>query len=154
MTTDNSKHILITNLEYVVVNGVRTFTHALLLTEGKAFFRDGVRRELRGFGTDPAWPTFDLTVPSMIYTLMPASNPHVVMITDAAPEGRPLLSGAIMQIEGGPRVDLVVSNPEQPLDIQTFDGSILQVWQVLPRLVRKYWTAPNMPALHWDRVNP
>lgn len=147
------KHTLITNLEWVTINGIRTYTHALLLTDGAYAFGPSDRRryQVRGFGTDSAWPVFDLDVPSIEYTLADARS-GAIMLTDDDPAGRPLISGAIMQIKDGPRADLVVSDRKAPLQVDQFMCSILQVWDVLPMYVRRFWTAPNMPTLHWVRV--
>ena len=143
------KYTLITNLEWVTVNGIRTFTHALLVSD---HFDKKLRRlQLRGFHVCPASPVFDLDIPSTAYTLTDAHSSNVMIVSDHEPELRPLCSGAIMQMEGGPRVDLVVSHRKRPLDIRTFEGerSILQAWDMLPGLIRSYWTAPNMPTLQW-----
>ena len=145
-------YTLITNLEWAVVNGIRTFTHALLVSDHEgAFDKNTRRRQLRGFGTDPAWPVFDLDIPSTSYTLSDARSGNVMILSGNDPKPRPLCSGAIMQIESGPRVDLLVSDQRRPLDVRTFprEVTIRDVWDVLPGLVRSYWTAPNMPTLQW-----
>jgi hypothetical protein len=148
------KYILFLNLEFVIVNQVRTFTHALLLEEGPSMF-SGIDRRARGFGTDPAWPVFDFPIPSLDYELTDASG-GPILITDSKPEGRPLHAGAIMQFKGtdAPRLDLIVQDQDQPLDIRTFEGKwgdrvITDVWEKLSSLVGRYWKAPNMPRLAW-----
>jgi len=145
------RHTLITNLNWVSLNGIRTYTHALLLTEGKAMFGDETRYQLRGFGTDPAWPTFDVDVPSLDHTLLDARG-NAVMITDACPGGEPLITGSILQFKDGPRVDCITEARGKPLRFDRFEGSILQVWAILPARVREFWSAPNMPTLRWVTV--
>ena len=148
----DEKYTLFTSLEHVVVDGVRTHTHALLLCDAEAVLDRTARRlQLRGFGTQPEWPTFDLDVESLQYTMTDARS-GAIMITDSHPEGRPLSSGAIMQFANGPRVDLIVCDSNKPIVVQRFDGRITRVWEVLSANVRAAWTAPNMPMLEWIRV--
>lgn len=153
------KYTLITNLEFVSIGGVRTFTNALLLCESPGHFQPEVLdRRIRGFGTDPAWPTFDLMeVKSLEYTLVDARSSAVVIGHDG--QMRPLCSGAIMQFaDGGPEIRLVTCAREAPLRFDQFetnpeapdDHVILRVWEVLPRRVAQFWH-PNtyMPRLTW-----
>ena len=149
------KYTLITNLEFVVVNGVRTHTHALLVEEGPSMFGGGADRRIRGFGMDPAWPVFDIMgLPSIDFELTDASG-GPLFISDSNPEGRPLYSGAIMQMAaGGPKIDLIVQDHEQALDIKRFEGRygdsiITKVWDHLSATVGRFWRAPNMPRLAW-----
>ena len=146
------KYVLFTNLQYVTVNDVRTNSHALLLDESPGIF-DEIRRVARGFGVDPAWPVFDLRIPTLDYELTDAAS-NSIMLTTSHPEGRPLCSGAIMQIKGGPRLDLIVHDQDQPISIQTFEGRygdevISAAWEELSSLCAKFWKAPNMPRLAW-----
>jgi hypothetical protein len=150
---DPVKYVLIMNLDWVTVNDVRTWTKALLLEEGPGMF-DKVRRAVRGIGTDPAWPVFDIFVPSIEYTLEDAQSNSIIM-SDATPNGRPLCTGAIMKLKDGPEMQLVVRDHKLPLDIHTFegtwgDGTITdKLWDRLSRLAPKYWNAPYMPSLVW-----
>lgn len=150
---DPVKYIMVTNLDWVTVNGVRTWTKALILEEGPGMF-DKVRRAIRGLGTDPALPVFDLFVPSIEYTLVDAQSNSVIM-SDATPEGRPMATGAIMQLKDGPELQLVVRDYRKPLDIKTFEGTwgdgtlTDRLWAHMESCIPKYWKAPYMPTLVW-----
>lgn len=150
---DPVKYVLFLNLEYVIVNGVRTSTQALLLEEGPGML-DKVKRVVRGFGPDPAWPVFDIFVPSIEYTLVDAQS-NAMIFSGATPQGRPMASGAIMKLKDGPELQLLVNDHKQPLDIKTYEGKwgdrdvINNVWERLTSLCAKYWNAPNMPHLAW-----
>ena len=146
------KYTLFTNLQYVIVNGVRTHTFALLLCDPSGWLDKANRRsQLRGFGTAPEWETFDLDMKSLEYTLTDARS-GAIMITDSHPTNRPIASGAVMQFTDGPRVDLIVCDQGKPIAVHKFDGEITQVWDFLPGLVRAAWIAPNMPTVSWTRV--
>lgn len=149
------RHVLFTNLDYVTVDSVRTHTNALLLTDGPAMIGPGRRCELRGFGPDPAWPTFDRHVSSVEYEMFAADSSRTcVVIGDGDKRPRPLSTGAILRFAGGPEVRLIANDSDAPIDVVTIEGEsderpILRVWAVLPAKVRQYWRAPNMPRLAW-----
>jgi hypothetical protein len=151
------KYILFLNLEYVIINDVRTYTHALLLEEGPHVF-GGVKRQLRGFGLDPSWCIFDIQVPSIEYTLTDAQS-NAVIFSASNPQGRPMASGAIMDLKDGPSVQLLVNDQKHPLDIKTFEGTwgdkftIDEVWAYLTSRAPHYWNAPGIPTLQWGH-NP
>lgn len=152
MAKDRERYVLLTNIDYVVVGPVRTMTHALLLEEFHDFLTGGLRRRIRGFGPDPAWPVFDMESPSIEFTLTDAKGRDIFIGNDG--EEKPLISGAILQVEGGPRLELWVSDPKWPIRVDEFEGHseerpILRVWVVLPLRVASFWNAPNMPNLVW-----
>jgi hypothetical protein len=151
------KYVLITNLQFVSIGIVRTHCNALLLEEWDADMlsnmpNGGLRQRIRGFGTEPTWPVFDMASPTIEYTLEAAASSNIMI---ASQDGglRPLLFGNVMQIKGfnGPRLDLVLSDNSKPLDVETFEGDIAKVWDVLPEKVSRYWHAPYMPRLSWGR---
>ena len=132
-----NKYVLITNLSYVTVGDVRTDTHALLLEEWSEELKALPRRRIRGFGPDAAWPVFDIiTVPSVAYALTAAAA-----------------SSAWLQLNGGPRLNLYVSDQSKPIDVLAFTPGtdIEEVWRVLPQKVAAYWwpSYTNMPRLVW-----
>lgn len=176
--TSQDKYVLITNLQYVTIGPVRTNAYALLLEERVepfALAQSGVpsprdrdesftwpkRYTMRGFGADSAWPVFNMIIPTIGFTAEDAEGGPICLDDDdklgvAAITGKPrneprrLASGAVLQITGGPAVELVVCDHEQPLSIEHFDGvSIAEVWDALPVRVAKYWRWPNMPTLQW-----
>lgn len=59
------RYTLITDLSFVSLAGVRTFTHALLVEETRhPFLREQSHTQLRGFGAEASAPTFDVGLPS------------------------------------------------------------------------------------------
>lgn len=141
------KYVLFTNLEWVTIGNIRTYTHALLVDS------EGLPRQrqckVRGFGTDPAWPTFDIFVDSVEYTLEDAQGNLFQLKEDGSTEA--LVRGGILKLKGGPELRLTTQNREASLDIQTFEGEdlILGIWDILKKNVAKYWRDPNMPTLAW-----
>lgn len=146
------KYILITNLNWVTIGPVRTNTHALLLED--AVLLGDRQCKVRGFGTDAAWPVFDIFLKSIEHELVDAQgNVHMLKEDKLVP----LITGALLRLKNGPELQLVTCNRSRPLDIQTFeseggDRKILEVWEVLERKVPEYWDAPNMPLLSWQRA--
>jgi hypothetical protein len=122
------RRVLITNLWYVTIGALRMRCNALLLepnTRGKF--------ELRGFGTESAWPVFGLDVPSMHFE-----------IDDA----RLVLPGAVIILE---RDDI-----HRPICVQTFEWDpetnkrgerFSEVWSALETSVARHWHAPYIPRL-------
>lgn len=145
------RYTLITNLDYVTVNGIRTFTHALLAERTDSIFdHDKPQHKLRGFSTDPSLPTFDTVIPTDEFDLVPAQSGHLFIGGDGEP--RPLLGGAIMKIVGAPDVQLIAGvNSREPIDVHRFpeDTHVDMVWEMLSRKVAEHWTAPNMPLPQW-----
>lgn len=142
------KYTLFTNLDWVTIGPVRTFTHALLLQDAEGLPRER-QCKVRGFGTDSAWPTFDIFVESLEYELTDAQGNLFKLEDDGSTTA--VITGAIMQIKDGPRLDLVTCDRKRPLDIEVFEGErrVQDVWAALQRKVPEYWDAPNMPTLTW-----
>jgi hypothetical protein len=151
------RYTLITNLSFVSLAGMRTFTHALLVEETQhPFLREQSRALLRGFGTEASAPTFDVCLPSYEHEIgaVHGDGRFVVLTDDGI---RPLMSHAIVRFKNGPEVLLSVENQAKPLDIQQWAGeagerTILRVWEALEQKVRAYWTAPNMPIQQWTSL--
>lgn len=156
--SDLHRYTLITNLRYVVFNDVfndvRTHTRAVLLEEYPEDIpgttKDGTRRRMRGFGIDPAWPVFDLSLDSLEHTIEVAETRDVFI--GAGDEVKPLGSGAIMRFKGerGPTIQLWVEDDDKPIDIRKIEGShevIHEVWRALSVRTAQYWVAPYMPRL-------
>lgn len=143
-----SKHILITNLDYVTIGPVRTFTHALLLADTRDKALGSCRA--RGFSTDPTLPTFDIEIPSIDHTLELVQSNNLFIRHDG--EARPRCSGAILTFaDNGPVLQLVTCTQERFLDVYTFeeeDGYDI-IWRRLREMTRKYWHAPYMPRVQW-----
>jgi hypothetical protein len=145
------RYTLITNLDYVVIGAVRTYTHALLVERGDSVFNRGEPQyKLRGFGTDPALPTFDMVIPTDEFELVAAQSNAIFVGGDGEP--RPLFGGAIMRIAGAPEIQLIAAGgSRQPIDVHRFseDTHVDAVWELLSRKVAEHWSAPNMPLLQW-----
>ncbi len=150
------KYTLITNLQYVSIGEVRTFCYALLVEENEGLSRGSTMFKVRGFGTDPAWPVFDIFLKNSEYRLADACSPHVFIGCDG--EMRPMALGYIMQFKDGPALELVVANPKAHLHEDRFEGPsgespILRVWAVLPPRVRQFMQQGTyMPSLTWGPV--
>ncbi len=152
MATTWDRYTLITNLDYVTVETVRTMTHALLVQRGEGLFsREKPQHMLRGFSTSASLPTFDTIVPTDEFELVPAQSSAIFIGEDNEP--RPLFGGAIMKIAGTPiEVQLIAANGSRdPIDVQRFpEGTdINAVWETLERKVAQHWHAPNMPLPQW-----
>lgn len=151
----HEKYVLFTNLEWVTIGPVRTFTHALLLEDAEGLPRQR-QCKVRGFGTDPAWPTFDLFVKSVAHELVDAQGNLFKIEEDGLV---PLVTGAILKLEDGPEIELVTQDRSRPLDVVTFEGkagerTILRVWDALQRKVVDYWDEGlNVPLLSWQRAS-
>ncbi len=140
------RYVLFTNLTYVTVGPVRTRSCALLLAEDKEPLL-GPRCRARGFGTEAAWPVFDMTIPTIAHELVPARS-SVMIYGDAGPS--PLMTGAILRVPGGPDFHLVASDDAHPVDVSRYEGdehTILKVWPALEAKVARYWVRPAMPRL-------
>jgi hypothetical protein len=155
------KFTLITNLDYVSVNGLRTNCSALLLeetdhsTNGLFNSMHGasgtIRRQIRGFGPDGAWPVFDLDVPSLEFAAEGVATNHVLMMSSDGERVKPLMSGARLQFKDGPEILLWAENDEYPIAVEVYPAgiSITEVWPDVVRNAARYWKAPNMPLLQW-----
>lgn len=151
------KYILFTNLDMVIVGGVRTHCSALLLERTEDFLNRGQHQcKARGFGPDPAWPVFDLFLktPDIEYVLQSAQSESVSMMVGNEP--RPMFTGALLQIKDGPQLQLIAAINEQPIQVDVFEGPseeriIRKVWDVLSRRVVEFSDTPNRPVLGWVR---
>jgi hypothetical protein len=152
-----SKYTLITNLRTVQpmnadgsTQPLRMDAYALLLEQDyDAVIGDGPDYRMRGFGADPAWPVFSywLTEKSFPYMLDPIQGNSMFLQGDG--KLRPLFSGYRLALGDGQSFALWTENNEHELEITEFEGSILQVWDVLREKVRSHWTAPNFPNLQY-----
>lgn len=152
------RYILFSNLQCVVVNGVRTYCRALLLERTESFFdRDKAQCKIRGFGPDAAWPVFDIFLKSdtLDYSTQEAASTHAMFI-GSDDKARPLASGAILTI-AGLSLELHSGNREQPIVRDEFDGDqadriVLSVWDKLADRACDSWDAPYMPLLMHEPV--
>jgi hypothetical protein len=157
MTRDSNvteRYALLTNLDYVILGGVRTYTHALLVVREKEPLDERrPRYQLRGFLTHSSLPVFDSVVPSDEFELVPAHSDQF-WVESEAEDGRhrPLFRGAILRIAGAPDVHLIAEvNSSDPIDVHRFpeETDVATVWRLLEEKVAAHWTGPNMPLPHW-----
>jgi len=141
------RHVLFTNLQFVRYNDVRFYCAALLLSETKDLFGRGRRREVRGFGTDPALPVFDLRVDSIDFTSASAESADQFIGHEGV--ARPLVTGMILKLHDGPSLQLLAQETDRPICVDRFegDGKICEVWEKLSHRVRQFWHAPNFPVV-------
>jgi hypothetical protein len=147
------KFTLITNLQFVTVRGVRTFCHALLVTENdKGLF--GPSYTVRGFGTEGAWPVFDIRIAKedLPFALAEAHSADKLWLKEDG-TAQPLVSGAILSFKSGLDLQLVTATDEKPIDV-THYTEIIEVWQAVWRKTAEYWHMPNMPRLVYGPPSP
>jgi len=153
------QYILFSNLQFVVVNGVRTYCRALLLERTESFGDRGKAQcKIRGFGPDPAWPVFDifLKCDALDYSTQDAVSTHALLIGSDG-KARPLTSGTILTIDGL-SLALHSGNYEQPIVCDKFEGDqedriVLFVWDKLADRACDSWNAPYMPLLQHAPVS-
>jgi hypothetical protein len=131
------KRVLITNLGQVILDkDLRTHCNALVLERVRS------RCEIRGFGTEGAWPVFVLTVPTIDHDLH--DNQLVLLSADGSP------------LKDARTIGLWRNNPHQPFDIQVFEWDsednerghrFAAIWSALEESVARHWYAPYMPRL-------
>jgi hypothetical protein len=141
------RYVLFTNLTYVTVGAVRVHACALLLVEECRERSAGPRCLARAFGTEASWPVFDMPIGSIAYELAAAQSASWIF-GDGDP--KPLLTGAILRIQGEPDIQLVADDDEQSIDVSRYEGdehTILKVWPALEEKVARYWNRPAMPRL-------
>jgi hypothetical protein len=143
------RYTLFTNLSFVTVNGVRTFTHALLLQDTGSFTGEGRDVRLRGFGTDELNPTFNIGVRAPEYELGEVAGDNRFLMASDDGELKPISSGTALRL-GDLVVGLAVDDQRKPICVDKFeapqnDSPVLQVWNVLARRVAEHWTAPAIP---------
>jgi len=153
MRSNEDQYTLITNLEFVIIQDVRMFCHALLISEMEdSLVREKRKRELRGFFVDLSSEVFDMRIPSVDYKLVDAHSGDVFV--GHSGKSCPLFSGAILKINGVVDIQLICGY-RLGLDVHEFplDTDICEVWDVLPRKVAAHWTAPSMPVVRYESAS-
>lgn len=152
MTQEIDRFTLLTNIKWITIDGIRTYSHALLLSDD---FTLGQRRlEVRGFGTEPAWPTFDFHAESLEYELVDTTPKNFIEDEGFHRNGHRIYTSCELCLKDGRTLKIAIENSEFPIDIQTFEAPIhssliTEVWPVLWEKVERYWDAPGMPHLKW-----
>lgn len=146
--------VLITNIDFVEVKGVRCEAHAVLIqppSEGLSFGQP--RTQVLGFKMEPADLAFTLRLsgPETDYELVDAADPTKIFMGDSG-ESRPLFQGAILRV--GPEGDreemfLQVSDHKRPFQVDEIAEHGDAFERLVRGLVAKYWMPPFMPTLLW-----
>lgn len=138
------RRVLITNLWCVTIDNVlRTHCNALLLESEEDPNNSGSYRcEIRGFGTEAAWPVFSLSVPTIDHELL---DDRILLLKTSSSAPRDT-----------PKIDLIRADVERPIAIQMFEWDSKDnprghrfgaIWAALEESVVKHWDAPYMPRL-------
>lgn len=141
-------YTLITNLNHVIVNGVHTYTHALLIEQKED------RCQLQGFCTDAALPIFCVRLPTAGFVLRDPQGDLVNFVTLSQYS----VAGSRLDLEiaGAPSVELWTSRGScHPIDVCRFDAAedLEDIEGVLRRKVAQYWSAPCIPIAHYVPVD-
>lgn len=145
-TTGGETYVLITNVRSVTLRGVRCYASAIVLQRAELLPRDGLRCRVRGFGTDPSLPHFDIDVPSIEYEICGAASAAVMVGVDGQP--RPLSSGAILRLQHGPELQIVAEDDALPIEVERF-ADVSAAWARLLDRAAYYWVGTNMPTAAW-----
>lgn len=139
LSTDQVR--LITNLRYAdITRGgqlIRTMVAAVLIEE----WSGPTRHVVRGFGTDYAWPVFDIRL-----------DCERIDYSVSHPEGytTPPRGNATITWADGTAITLVADSDQLPLDIADIPRD--QIRHELDAKVAKYYSGSNMPILTWMPV--
>lgn len=141
--------ILFTNLEYVTVGPVRTMCYALLL-EKSVIFEENYKWVVRGFGTEAAWPVFDMSFSDEIdFTTEPQQVSHPSG-QKFQPSGRMTLKITDKREGKSEELALLAHNLKKPISVEFFrDVEVPWLWRHLASRVRDCWQPPHMPSLRW-----
>lgn len=153
---------LITNLEYVLVDGtgVRTHTHALVITQPDAEDLGqrlvGPHAVLRGFAYSHTNGTFDMHIPSGEYTTEAAASHGMQFLKDDG-STTPLVTGLLMRFKDGPTLQLqrwCDAADTRPIHVETIeadDSSELyrRLWTTLDDRIGEFWPREGMPVVAW-----
>jgi hypothetical protein len=143
---------MFTNISAVTIDGVRTFSHALLVEPERPDERIGGSAKLRGFMVCGASPTFDVFLKSAEFTREDGQSPHIFIGSKGI---KPLATGLILTFKDGPTVQVVRGTyDERPICIDEFadDADYEAIWIRLTQRVAEFWYAPNMPVLAWHNA--
>jgi hypothetical protein len=147
---ETSKYTLLTNLQFVTLNGVRTFCRALLITQddNPVLAFAGADYTIRGFGTEAAWPVFDVRFrkEDLPYTLAAGMSDNLLFMTQDGAV-KPLITGAVMEFKSGLVLVLEADDADRPIDVTYEAEDIGKVWRTMWEKTAAYWKAPRMPRL-------
>lgn len=128
------KYTLLTNLRFITLNGVRTFCHALLITQddNPVISFGGSNYSIRGFGTEAAWPVFDMALAKedLPYSLTTAASDNVLVIAHDG-STKLLRTGTIMTFKSGLSLVLESDAASKPIDVTYEEDDISEVWRML-----------------------
>lgn len=147
------RYHLFTNLDYVVLRGVRTHCHALVLQQVAHHL--GVETyecRVRGFGADASSEVFDISHPTteLDFEVVPAQSNQAAFIK-ANGTVCPLSTGSILRI-GVLELQLHAHDSSKPICQDPFEAEqdqrvVLKVWRKLRERVAEFWIHPAMPVV-------
>jgi hypothetical protein len=149
------EYVLFTNLEWVTIRGVRTFTHALVLerSERCALRRGGADMRVRGFSTDATAPTFDVPMSNFDWSLEDTTPERFIEDERCHRDGHRLWTSYGLKVhlrgwseqEGvGEVIELATCDSAREVRVSRFAGP-LACWKALKREVLDFWRHPAMP---------
>lgn len=140
----NCDYVLITNIERVQRKNdpMHLTCYAVLLEDVKHGVLKGPG--MRGFFADPAAPVFTYLFGEKI----PWPH-HIDFIPPKIDPGRPCFNHYELEFANGPTFDFYTLDSDRPIDVQSYNGDIYQVWADLREKVAKYWTRPAMPVVEY-----
>jgi len=132
------RHVLITNVNHALVDAVKTYCNAVLLSRtADPYDRRRSRCEMIGFGTEAAWRVFSLPLATIDHEL----RDDQIMLDPAA--------------QSGPRILLLREDIYRPLAVRIFEWEPDddrerrrdEIWTALERSVADHWQPRYMPRL-------
>lgn len=148
---EQTEYTLLTNIDCAVRKDdpMRLECSAVLLT--KAVEGSLYHTVLRGFGTEAAWPVFDMALDNekhFPFTLKPFENQMVKLLTESGAKN--IFIGTTLTLKDGPEFALYAEDSERPIDVFEQTGDICKLWDVLYKKTGLYWTSPYMPRLSYE----
>ncbi len=142
------KRTLLTNINFIQIEGLRLECHALLIESGeKGVFGEGITHKLRGFGTSGDAPIFTQWLTDGAFTLTVAESQTAMMFS--GDKVLPLFSGGELAIDGR-KYFIQIEDRNCPFDESDMtDADYDVIWETLSRKVEQYWDAPHMPRNSW-----
>jgi hypothetical protein len=141
---------VISNLAYVAIDQIRTHTHAIVIRRSSM----GERYQIVGFGTSHVVSTFDIEIPSYLFELTEAAH-HGIVVATADGQTRPLVRGAILNIQGWDREVHLIADPNSttPIDVTSIDLGIGlglgidYLWRTVDAKIAEHWNDPYFPVM-------
>lgn len=126
------KTVVVTNLQYVTVRGVRMHCNAITIVDNPSITDDGKSRDYRlhGFGTTTLWPVFDLWLASAEHDWDPGDSRHTANVLSQDGSLRPLSTGGFVRVHERDRkeptiLEVICNNDKLGVEFHTIEGSFV-----------------------------